>query len=29
LLKLQESKHFKPDEKGNEGGFFEKMKDLF
>lgn len=29
LLKLQESKHFKPDEKNHDGGFFDKMKDMF
>ncbi|MBL7813087.1 MAG: molecular chaperone DnaJ [Bacteroidetes bacterium] len=29
LLKLQESKHFKPDEKSREKGFFDKMKDFF
>jgi molecular chaperone DnaJ len=29
LLKLQDSKHFKPDEKHPESGFFDKMKDLF
>ncbi|MCC7297980.1 MAG: molecular chaperone DnaJ, partial [Bacteroidia bacterium] len=29
LLKLQDSKHFKPDQKNSEGGFFDKMKDLF
>lgn len=29
LMKLQESKHFKPDEKNHEGGFFDKMKDFF
>jgi molecular chaperone DnaJ len=29
LLKLQESKHFKPDDKNHEGGFFDKMKDFF
>jgi molecular chaperone DnaJ len=29
LLKLQESKHFKPDEKNPDSGFFDKMKDFF
>lgn len=29
LMKLQESKHFKPDDKNPEGGFFDKMKDFF
>lgn len=29
LLKLQESKHFRPDEKSGEKGFFDKMKDFF
>lgn len=29
LLKLQDSKHFKPDEKSHDSGFFDKMKDFF
>lgn len=29
LMKLQQSKNFKPDEKTGEKGFFDKMKDLF